>query len=77
MPRKPRLDAPGVLHHVMGRGIEGTDIFRDNTDRNDFLKRLAAQCDNGRLILGVTSSAVNRIANSEELPVVEKYSKLS
>jgi hypothetical protein len=21
MPRQPRLDAPGTLHHVMGRGI--------------------------------------------------------
>jgi hypothetical protein len=26
--------------------------------------------------LGVTTSAVNRIANAEELPVIEKYSKL-
>ena len=51
MPRKPRLDAPGVLHHVMGRGVEGTEIFRDDTDRNDFLKRLATQCDNRRLIV--------------------------
>ncbi len=23
MPRQPRLDAPGTLHHVIGRGIEG------------------------------------------------------
>ena len=23
MPRQPRLDAPGTLHHVMGRGIAG------------------------------------------------------
>lgn len=23
MPRQARLDAPGALHHVMGRGIEG------------------------------------------------------
>ena len=23
MPRSARLDAPGVLHHLMGRGIEG------------------------------------------------------
>ena len=22
MPRQPRLDAPGTLHHVLGRGIE-------------------------------------------------------
>jgi hypothetical protein len=26
--------------------------------------------------LGVTTSAVNRIANSEELPIIQKYSKL-
>ena len=27
MPRLARLDAPGVLHHVMGRGIERRKIF--------------------------------------------------
>lgn len=35
----------------MGRGIESTAIFRDDTDRNDFLKRLATQCENRRLIV--------------------------
>ena len=33
MPRQPRLDGPGTLHHVMGRGIEGTKIFRKDADR--------------------------------------------
>ena len=42
MPRQPRLDAPDTLHHVMVRGIERTTIFRDDTDRTDFLARLAA-----------------------------------
>jgi putative transposase len=45
MPRQARLDAPGTLHHVMARGIEGTTIFRTDKDRDDFLDRLAAQCD--------------------------------
>jgi len=40
MPRKARLDAPGVLHHVMVRGIEETDIFRDDADRKAFLSRI-------------------------------------
>ncbi len=40
MPRQPRLDAPGTLHHVMGRGIADIKIFRKNTDREDFLSRL-------------------------------------
>jgi len=41
MPRQPRLDAPGTLHHVMGRGIRGVKIFGHKKDREDFLRRLA------------------------------------
>lgn len=41
MPRLARLDAPGVLHHVMGRGIEKKEIFLDATNRNDFIARFA------------------------------------
>ena len=45
MPRQARLDASGALHHVMGRGIEGTPIFQTTEDREDFLERLAALCE--------------------------------
>ncbi|MBK5102523.1 MAG: transposase, partial [Desulfobacteraceae bacterium] len=41
MPRLARLDAPGVLHHVMGRGIERRKIFLNDEDRDDFIGRLA------------------------------------
>jgi len=41
MPRKCRLDAPGVVHHVIVRGIERRKIFRDNKDRDDMSDRLA------------------------------------
>jgi REP element-mobilizing transposase RayT len=47
MPRQPRLDAPGTLHHVMVRGIERTTIFRDDTDRADFVARLAGLAEAG------------------------------
>ena len=40
MPRLARLDAPGVLHHVIIRGIERRKIFRDNKDKDNFLDRL-------------------------------------
>jgi len=50
MPRHPRLDAPGALHHVIGRGIEKAKIFRADIDRNDFLDRLADLCQKGNLI---------------------------
>ena len=41
IPRQSRLDAPGTLHHVTGRGIEGAEIFRNKLDRVDFLAHLA------------------------------------
>ncbi len=40
MPRGPRLDAPGALHHVIVRGIERRNIFRSDGDRADFVQRL-------------------------------------
>jgi REP element-mobilizing transposase RayT len=40
MPRLARLDAPGMLHHVIIRGIEHRNIFEDNNDRDNLLKRL-------------------------------------
>jgi len=41
MPRLSRLDAPGVLHHIMIRGIERRNIFRVKKDREDLLERLS------------------------------------
>jgi len=41
MPRQPRLDAPGLLQHVMARGIERRKIFHDDKDRKSFLERFA------------------------------------
>ncbi len=51
MSRQARLDAPGTLHHVRGRGIEWTKIFWNKGDRTDFLQRLAELCQDGGLIL--------------------------
>ncbi len=41
MPRSARIDAPGTLHHVIGRGIERRRIFLDDDDRDDFVQRLS------------------------------------
>lgn len=41
MPRQARLDVPGVLQHVIARGIERTDIFRDDDDRQRFVTRFS------------------------------------
>ncbi len=42
MPRQARIDAPGALHHIICRGIERRNIFRNSTDRNRFLERFGA-----------------------------------
>ena len=41
MPRLARLDAPGLLHHIIIRGIERRAIFKDDFDRENFLERLS------------------------------------
>ncbi len=40
MPRLARLDVPGALHHVIGRGIERRSIVRDDADRAVFVEHL-------------------------------------
>lgn len=40
MPRKRRITIPGVLHHIMARGIEGRNIFNTDGDRQIFLDLL-------------------------------------
>lgn len=41
MARPPRLQAPGTLHHLIARGNERREVFRDQADREDYLERIA------------------------------------
>ena len=40
MARKPRIEYPGALNHVIARGNQRRDIFRDDADRVRYLTRL-------------------------------------
>ena len=40
MPRKPRIQYPGAIYHLMSRGDRREEIFLDDIDRYDFLKTL-------------------------------------
>ena len=40
MPRGPRIDFPGAVHHVYARGIEKRQIYLDDVDRKSFLDRI-------------------------------------
>ena len=54
MPRRARIDAPGALHHIVIRGIERKAIFKDDTDREDFIERLS------RLLQEMDADAIGR-----------------
>ena len=45
MARKPRLLLEGGIYHVTCRGNERRAIFKDDTDRNRFLERLALSAE--------------------------------
>lgn len=42
MPRLPRLDIPGLLYHVVCRGIERKEIFKDEKDYKHLFERLSS-----------------------------------
>jgi hypothetical protein len=65
MYRAARIDAPGVLQHVIGRGIEKRSIFRDDADCEDFITRLA-----NHAISGVSTSCITRPVASAYPPDV-------
>jgi putative transposase len=79
MPRQPRLDAPGALHHVMGRGIERTNLFRTDADRGDFVDRLAQLCLEGSLIVyawSLLSNHVHLLVRTGRQPISRSMKKL-
>lgn len=41
MARPLRIEFPGALYHVIVRGNERKDVFRDDADREEYLHRLA------------------------------------
>ena len=44
MPRKPRVEFPGAVYHIMCRGDRQEDIFFSDKDRMLFLSTLAETC---------------------------------
>ena len=44
MSRKLRIEYPGAMYHVMNRGDQREDIFKDDKDRRRFLSTLGEAC---------------------------------
>ncbi|MDP3016168.1 MAG: transposase, partial [Deltaproteobacteria bacterium] len=79
MARQPRLDTPGALHHVIGRGIERATIFRTDADRNDFLNRLADLCVDGNLMVyawSLLSNHFHLLVRTGRQPISKSMKKL-
>jgi REP element-mobilizing transposase RayT len=79
MPRQPRLDAPGTLHHVIGRGLEGIAIFQTDVDRADFVARLAARCRDGDLVVyawALLPNHLHLLVRTGRRPLAENMKKL-
>jgi len=74
MPRPSRLDAAGVLHHVMGRAIESRKIFIDRRDGQDFITRLAALAEDSSMDIYAWALLPNpRALQNQQAPIVIEY----
>ena len=79
MPRQPRLDTPGALHHVIGRGIDGLKIFDYRKDREDFLVRLKDLCERKALSVYAWALMDNHfhiLIRTGKLPLSDSMRKL-
>ncbi len=60
MPRRRRVDAPGMWHHVMNRGSSRRTVFERREDVRYFLSLLAREVREGRIELHAYSILKNR-----------------
>src|SRR5690242_1305208 len=51
MARQARIEYPGALYHVISRGIERRDLFRDDRDRERYLSILERSVERFRFRL--------------------------
>jgi REP element-mobilizing transposase RayT len=73
MPRKPRLDYPGAIHHVVSRGVRKREVFLSVADHIHWLNTLAETC----LRHGLTCLAYCLMGNHYHLLIQSNTGKLS
>jgi REP element-mobilizing transposase RayT len=63
----------------MGRGIERTQLFHDDTDRTDFVARLAALCGKGHLVVyawALMPNTFHLLVRTGQVPLFRSMKKL-
>lgn len=79
MPRHARLDAPGTLHHVIGRGIPEIKVFRTKKDKEDFLQRVAVLCEAGSIAVyawAIMDTHFHLLVRTGSVPLATSMRKL-
>jgi len=80
LPRQPRIDAPGVVHHVWTRGIEKRSLFLDDEDRDDFVERLCRVLpDSGAACLSwaLLSNHIHLVVRTGDRPLSEVMKRVN
>jgi len=70
MPRRPRLELPGVSMHVRQRGVNRGAVFVDDEDRTHSMSLLAETAATGALVIDayvLVSNPVHLLVSSGEL----------
>ncbi len=80
MPRMPRRDAPGVIHHVTLRGVGQCDIFRDDHDRANLIDRLRLvmrECGLTLLAFAFMSNHVHLVVQTGSIPLARAMARIA
>ena len=67
MSRQPRMDTPGALHHVIGRGIDRTNIFRLRISGDSIQQFASVIGFRARLQTGATTTSTESSAPRDYL----------
>ncbi len=79
MPRQARIDAPGAVHHIIVRGIEGRKIFRTDEDRKGFVERfesLITETGTQCLSWALISNHLHLLLGSSDVPIASVMQRL-
>jgi len=79
MARKPRIEYPGAFFHIIVRGNNRQDIFHDDEDREDYLKRLSFYLGEGKITLYgfcMMTNHVHLLLEMGECPVSQAIQRL-
>lgn len=72
MPREPREHIADAILHLIARGVEGKDLFRDDRDRRFFMRTLRAAFDLHRVRLLTDCLMTNHLhllASPSDVPI--------